>query len=115
MANIDGIGSYNRSASAINVLLAAYGNDIVDVSAGTGYGLNLTAGSLAEFENFLDRVFLQNYVDLPLTFNGTVWTQEFVGKTLRGRYLQKNKSKLFLANCQFTDPQTPLDVISVGS
>lgn len=110
MANILGIKGFNKSSSSVNKLLAAYGNDIVDVSTGLGYGLALN-GNQVEMEVFLDRVFMQNYNTRPKTFNGTAWSTEYVPRTMTSKYIRnyKEKARMYLGNCLFTGPQVPLD------
>ena len=78
MAKISGLIGYNGASGSVNKLLAIYGNDIVDVSAGTGYSQNLTADTDGEFEVFLDSAFFTNGTDQPRTFNGTVWSQKHI-------------------------------------
>jgi hypothetical protein len=113
MANINGIIGYNRSGSSVNKLLAAYGNDIIDVATGLGYQLNLTSANNVEFEVFLDRIFYQNYAETPMTLNGSAskWTKEYVKRTMISKYIKnyKEKARLLLANCKFDNPQAPLD------
>lgn len=108
MASILGIKGFNRSGTSINVLLAAYGNDIVNVSTNTGYGLNLN-GNNVEMEVFLDRVFVQNGNDRPISFDGTSFSHAYVGRCLVSKYIKKNKSKIYLGFCSFPSPQAPLD------
>lgn len=112
MANILGLVGYNRKYSAVNKLFAAFGNDIIDTSVGTGYGLNLTAGNKVSFLNFLDTVFLQNYSEIPKTYDPDLdrWTSRYVGRTLRSKFQYAFKSKIYLGNSQFSNPQMPLDI-----
>lgn len=107
MANITGLVGFNPS-SGTSRLLAAYGNDINNVTTGTGYSLNLN-GNDCEFEIFLDRVFLQNYNITPKTYDTSTntWTNKHVGRVLRAKYQQKFKSRIYLGYCQFTAPQVP--------
>lgn len=107
MANIRGITGYNRSGSAINKILAAYGNDIVDVAAGTGFGLNLDTSTNVEFEVFLDKVFYQNYSNRPRTYNGTTWSYNSVERSPLSKYIKQFKNRLYLGNCKFSNPNVP--------
>lgn len=109
MANINGIGALNKSQSSSNTLLAAYGNDVINVDTGLGYGLNLDSSLNVEFEAFLDRLFLQNYDSVPLTFNGTDFSTEYVGRTMTSKYHRRLKSRMYQAFCKFTGPQKPQD------
>ncbi len=111
MSNILGLTGYNKSQASVNKLLAAYGNDVIDVATGLGYPLNLDSSQKVEFEAFLDRIFIQNYETRPKTFDGTAWTTEYVPRTMASKYLKnyKGKARLYLANCKFASPQTPLD------
>ncbi len=78
MASVHSLCGYNGASGSTNKLLAVYGNDIVDVTTGTGYSQNLTANTDAEMDVFLDSVFFTNGVDKPRTFNGTVWSQKHI-------------------------------------
>lgn len=105
MANIDGIKGYN-SPGGTNKLLAAYGNDIVDVSTGLGYKLNLTPGNKAFFETFIDSVFFCNGVDKMRVFvNGSFWSDSFsLPKQIIPKYIKKsvNNAQLLIGNCILT-------------
>ena len=104
MANIDGIVGYN-SPSGTNKLLAAFGNDVVDVLTGLGYGLNLTAGNKAQFETFIDSVFFCNGVDKMRSFVGGAWSDSFsLPKQIIPKYIRKsvNNSQLLIGNCSLT-------------
>lgn len=110
MPNVLGLIGYNQSGgSATNKLLAGFVNDIVDVTAGTGFGLAISSTNDIEFAAWLDRIFMQNYSTSPKTFNGTVWSREYVGRTLLSKYLYPLKSRMYLAYCSFDSPQAPLD------
>lgn len=74
MVNVLALHGYNRAASAVNKLFAVYGNDIVDVDAGTGYGQNLTVNTNGEFATYLDRAFYVNGINSTRSFNGTAWS-----------------------------------------
>jgi hypothetical protein len=95
MAKICGLIGYNKANGATNKLLAVYGNDIVDVAAGTGYGQNLTPDTDAEFETFLDAAFFTNGVDQPRTFNGTVWSQKHIGTCPVGILFRDYLAKMY--------------------
>lgn len=95
MADIYGIQGLNTS-SGTNVLVAAYGNDLVNVTTGLGYSQNLTSTNDVEFESFLDCLFFQNYVDAPRTFNGTVWSNQHVKMTPIAKFQKMFKNKMYL-------------------
>lgn len=109
MANIVGLKGFNPSSGTAR-LFAGYGNDIVNVAAGTGYGLALNGNDI-EFENFLDRVFFQNGNARPLSYRTStnVWSSEYVGRTLISKYIKRYKSRLYLGYCSFPGPQAPND------
>lgn len=109
MASIKGIVGFNKQGSSVNKLFAAFGNDIIDVAAGTGFGLAHNITNNSEFEVFIDRVFHQNYNDAPITFKTSAWSREFVGRCPLSKYLKRLKSKLYLGNCKFFGPQIPQD------
>lgn len=104
MADIDGLIGYN-SPSGINKLLAAYGNDIIDVLTGLGYGLNISSGNKAFFEVFIDRIFFTNGVDKMRSGNGTSWSDSIgLPKQIIPKYIHKsvNNAQLFIGNCILT-------------
>lgn len=107
MASITGLKGFNKSGSAINKLLAAYGNDVVDVSTGLGFSLNLTTGYNVEFEVLLDRLFFQNGIDRPRSYDGSTWSYASVARAPTGKYIKKFKNRLYVANAQFTTPNKP--------
>jgi hypothetical protein len=104
MADIDGIIGYNSPAGT-NLLLAAYGNDIVNVATGLGYKLNLTAGNKAFFETFIDCVFLTNGVDKMRSLVGGAWSDSFsLPKQIIPKYIKKsvNNAQLLIGNVILT-------------
>lgn len=107
MANVSQILGYNKSTSAVNKLFAAFGNDIIDVDTGLGYGLNLTSVTNVSKEIFLDNVFLQNYADLPRTFNGTAWGTTNFSRAPIAKVVKKFKERIYLLYCDFINPQYP--------
>lgn len=107
MASILGIKGYvQNQKNAVSKLWAGFGNDIVNVTTGLGFGLNLN-GNNVEMETYIDRVFLQNFSITPLTSNrfGTAWTNEFVSRCLLSKYIKnyREQARLYLANCKFPD------------
>lgn len=104
MANVLGIIGYNSPAGT-NKLLAAYGNDIVDVATGLGYKLNLTLNQKAFFEVFIDTVFFTNGVDKMRAFVGGAWSDSFsLPKQIIPKYIKKsaNNAQLLIGNCILT-------------
>jgi hypothetical protein len=96
MANIDGLFGYNK-ATGTNLLLAAYGNDLVNVDTGTGYSFNLTAGNKVEMDTFLDYLFAVNGTDITQAFDGTTITSS--GQRVRcpvAKYVKTYGTKLYL-------------------
>ena len=96
MPNIKGIGGLNTS-SGTDKLIAGFTNDLIDVDAGTGFGLNLTSTNNCEFESFLDSLFFQNFNHTPLTYNGSVWTNEHVKHTPLAKYLKEFRERMYVA------------------
>lgn len=95
---IDGIFSYNRSASSINKLLCAYGGEVIDIDTGTGYGSSVTAGYDAEFATYLDYLFCCNGKDAMQSFNGTAWsTTGARNRAPIAKYPMLYHTKLYLA------------------
>ncbi len=77
MANIDGLIGFNPSTGN-QLLIAAFGNDFVNVATGLGYSSNITSGNKGEFSSFLDNLFYQNGIDGMRRFNGIKWVNETV-------------------------------------
>jgi len=95
--NIDGLYGMNLSAGT-NKLLAAYGNDVVDVVAGTGYHQNLTAGSSAEMVTYVDNLYLVNGTDATRSFDGTNWTStNYRVRCPIAKYIYNYRTRLYLA------------------
>lgn len=82
-----------------NTLIAAYGNDMVNVAAGTGYGLRITPNVNVEFESFVGSLFFQNGTDRPLTFDGQSWTTKHVARPPLGTFIKawRSRSTLYVA------------------
>lgn len=99
---IKGLGALNK-ADGTNVLLAAYGNDVVNMATGLGYGVNLVNQNDVNFATFLDHVFLQNYGNRPRTFNGTSWVYNNVRRTPYSKYLHPYAERMYLFNVKIPD------------
>lgn len=95
MANVIGLHGLSL-ASGNNKLVAAYGNGFVDASNGAGFGIPLSSTNNVEFEAFLQSLFFQNYIDTPLTFNGTVWSRQHVAKVPLARYIKMWNQAMYL-------------------
>ena len=93
-----GIRGYHTPS--VNQLIAAVDNDMINVTTGLGYGVNLTLTNNVEFENFLQRLFFQNFNNTPLTFDGIRWTRQHVGKLPIAKYLRAWKERMYLAYVQ---------------
>lgn len=110
MPSLDGLFGLNSPAGT-NKILAAFGNDVVDVVAGTGYSLNLTAGNKAFFESFIDIVFFTNGVDKMRSFVNGAWSDSIsLPKQIIPKYVKKsvsasgggNAAQLLIGNCILT-------------
>jgi hypothetical protein len=104
MSDILGLIGYNSPAGT-NKLLAAFGNDIIDVNSGLGYGLNLTTGNKAYFETFIDTIFFTNGVNAMRSFVGGTWSKSFsLPKQIVPKYIKKsaNNAQLLIANAILT-------------
>lgn len=103
MADINGIIGYN-SPDGNNFLLAAYGNDIVDVSTGLGFKQNISSGHKAFFEVFIDRVFFCNGYNKMISMNSQgQWSDSIaLPKQLIPKYIKKsvNNAQLLIGNVQ---------------
>lgn len=109
MPNVRGIIGFNRSGTSDNVILVAFGNDLVNITTGLGYGLGIQTSNDVDLETFLDRVFFQNNSNVPITFDGTTWSRQYVGRVMTAKYQKRWQSRMYLGNCSFTAPQAPQD------
>ncbi len=96
MADVLGLHGLSL-ASGNNRLIAAYGNGFVDASTGMGFGIPLSSTNNVEFEAFLQSLFFQNYIDTPLTFDGTLWSRKHVAKLPLGKYLKLWNEAMYTA------------------
>lgn len=97
MANVLGLGGLTTS-SGTEKLIAAYGNDFINVDTGAGFGINLTSTNDVNFSSFLDRLFFQNFNDTPKTFDGTSWTNLHVKKTPVAKYIKQFGTRMYLGH-----------------
>lgn len=98
MTNLQALHGYNRAASAVNKLFAAYGNDIIDVDTNTGYNQNLTPNKLGQFATYMDYDFYVNGNDATRSFNGTAWSKlGVVNRAPIAKYAMPFQAKLYLA------------------
>lgn len=95
MPSILGLGGLNTSGGT-DKLIAGFTNDLIDVDAGTGFGLNLTSTNNCEFESFLDSLFFQNNNHTPLTYDGSDWTNQHVKHTPVSKYLKEFNQRMYL-------------------
>jgi hypothetical protein len=109
MSNIDGLGGLNTSPTTnLTKLIASYGNDLVDVIAGTGYSQNITSGNNAEFETYLDNLFFQNFKDKPRHLGGdNVWRKTLATKMPMSKFMRRWRTQMYLAYTKF--PQTGVE------
>jgi hypothetical protein len=109
MANITGIKGFN--SETISALIAAYGNDVVNVDTGKGYSLNLNPSYKVEFEVFLDYLFLQNFNATPVTFDGLNWGRTNVARTPKAKYIKEFGSRVYLGYVEINGTNFPSRVI----
>lgn len=102
---MNGLGSLNKINQ--DLLVAAYGNDIVNVVTGLGYGLALDPGYNVEFENFLGSLFFTNYNNTPKTFNGTTWSLQHVAKLPLYQYPKQWGSRMYAGFIQIGSTEYP--------
>ncbi len=95
--SIIGLGGLNTSGGT-DKLIAGFSTDLVDVDAGTGFGLNLTSTNNVEFASFLDSLFFQNFNHTPLTYDGTSWTNLHVKKTPVAKFIKQFGERMFLGH-----------------
>lgn len=96
MANV--LGIKGLSAPALNVLMAAYGNDMINLATGQGYGLGISPNFTVEFESFLGSLFFQNNNDRPLSFDGNVWSTKHLARPPLGKYIRvwRSRSRMYV-------------------
>lgn len=111
MANI--LGMKGLMTPDLNVLIAAYGNDFVNLGTNMGYGVGITPGVNVEFESFLNSLFFQNGIDRPLSFNGTVWSPKHLAKPPIGGLIRawRTRSTLYIANVTIQGKKYPSRVM----
>jgi len=102
---MNGLFSLNKINQ--DLLLAAYGNDIVNVTTGLGYGLALNPSYPVETENFLGSLFFQNYFNTPKTFNGTAWSYQHVDEVPLSKYIKQWQSRLYLGFIKIGSTEYP--------
>ncbi len=107
MSDIAGIGSL--STPSTNALIAAYGNDMVNIATGKGGGLALTSGYDVEFESFLGSLFFQNGIDQPLSYNGSVWSKKHLAQPPIGKLLRvwRSRSRMYVGYINILNTQYP--------
>ena len=94
---IDGLGGLNRP-DGTDKLIAAFGPDLVDAENNTGYSQNITSGNRAEFVQYLDNLFFQNYKDKPRNFDGTDWKFNLSTKLPMAKYWKVYDNRLYYAS-----------------
>ena len=102
---MNGLFSLNKINQ--DLLLAAYVNDIVNVTTGLGYGLALNPSYPVETENFLGSLFFQNYFNTPKTFNGTAWSYQHVDEVPLSKYIKQWQSRLYLGFIKIGSTEYP--------
>jgi len=103
-----GLTSYYKSSTAarqhISVTDGHTYSDAYLYDAGTrswgAQGLTLSTGAKAEFETFIDYLFMVNYEDDIHSFDGTTWsTSTNVTNAPRAKYIKEFNARLYVANC----------------
>jgi hypothetical protein len=111
MSNILGIKGFNKS-SGENIVIAGYGNDMVNLATGKGYSINLTSSNHIEFEVFLDSLFFQNFEDTPRTFDGSVWSYKHVENMPVAKYIKVFSDRVYIAYVKIGTDIFPSRVMS---
>lgn len=94
--NVNGIKGFAKSTGE-KVLIAAYGNDFINLATGKGYSQNLDSSQNVELEVFLDSLFFQNYLNTPKSFNGSVWTRTHCSKVPLAKYIKVYQDRIYIA------------------
>lgn len=107
MANI--LGLKGLSTPFTNILMAAYGNDMVNVATGKGYGLALNPSYNVEFESFLGSLFFQNGANIPLSFDGQMWSTKNVARVPLAKFIRvwRSRSRMYLGYIDIQDTPYP--------
>lgn len=103
--DLKGLKGYH--SQSVNQLIAAYGNDFVNVLTGSGFGVNISSDNDVEFDNFLGSLFFQNYIDTPRTYNGSVWSTQHVKRLPLSKYIRNYDSRQYLAFIKIRDAEYP--------
>ena len=106
MSNVIGLHGLSKS-DGTNILVAAYGNGFVNVATGLGYGIPITSTNNVEMDVFLESLFFQNYVDTPLTFNGTTWGKQHVTKLPLSKYIKQQGERVYLGYVKIGSVEYP--------
>lgn len=102
MAGIHGITRYNNKAGK-SELIAVWKNAPMIYNTSTGgwnkagsvYG---TANLDTSFETFVDCLFMTNGTDKVWCYNGTTWEVQNVNASVKGKYIKKYNTRLYLGN-----------------
>jgi hypothetical protein len=97
MAGINGMGALERSTGE-NLLIAAYGNDLVNAVSGVSYGQAISPDRDVDFAVLLDYLFFQNSVNTPITFDGTNWGRTHVAKTPVSSFMEPWNNRMYLGS-----------------
>ena len=112
MSDIHGLKGLNKLSPSFNQIIVAYGNGFVNLGNAAGFGIPINITNDVSFEVFGDNLFFQNYIDRPLSFDGSRWVNTLTPRTMLAKYQKAYNSRLFLGNCSFATPQPPLDLDS---
>ena len=107
MSNI--LGLRGLSTPTVSQFIAAYGNDMVNIATGQGYGLALDPSRNVEMETFLSSLFFQNGVNRPLSFDGIEWTTKHLARPPLGKYLRvwRSRQRMYVAYVNIMDVAYP--------
>jgi hypothetical protein len=96
-----GITRYNNKAGK-SELIAVWKNAPMIYNTTTGgwnkAGIHLTAGKEASFETFIDCLFITNGTNPMYCYNGTTWEVGNVNPSVKGKYIKRYNTRLFLGN-----------------
>ena len=111
MAEILGLGSFQKSDGTNKQIAVANGDAFVYNSANTTWEaqnqyLNVTAK--AEFDTFLDYLFMVNYNDPTRTYSGSAWSNSTnVTSAPKAKYIKVFQTRVYLGYCNVSSTAYP--------
>lgn len=110
MASIYGITGYNNKAGTSQLIAIWKNAPMIYNTSTAGWNkapIHLTASLDVDFENFVDCLFLVNGTDNNYCYNGTHWNVGNVNDSVKGKYIKKYNTRLYLGNVTINGTSYP--------